>query len=179
MKDVSFWEINTNGYSMALLFVGKTSCPICSQTIRSNKEAFCFPAFVNNANDPMDFYNDRCFHVQCLSVSPDAEEAKSYIRLIKEKLRPGNIVCDISGKKISDPDNCIFLGLLTPNENEELNKYNFLVFDKDSILVWKEKEEFLRCIGDFKESGKWKDRVGDYLGWIMNTFRCPNVDGKE
>ncbi len=56
-----FGKLIRNGNSMALLFVGKTSCPICSQTIRSNKEAYCFPAFVNIANDSMDFYNDRCF----------------------------------------------------------------------------------------------------------------------
>lgn len=155
---------------MALSIVGGTFCPLCSQTVDSSKEAYCFPAFVCNANDPMDFFNDSCFHAQCLAENHEAERAKYYVSVMREKLKPGNIVCDVSGKRITDPDSFVFLGLLTSDEHEELNRYNFLVVDKDSISNWKEREEFLRCVILYKSSGNWKDRFGDYLGWIISTL---------
>jgi len=60
---------------MALLFLGKSQCPICGKVINEEDRYYCFAAFVANPKDPLYFFNDACFHSDCLNQHPFIQEA--------------------------------------------------------------------------------------------------------
>lgn len=60
---------------MSILIPGTTRCPICSLEIENKNEAYSFPAFVINVNDPLYYFNDASFHRQCLGNTKGGEIA--------------------------------------------------------------------------------------------------------
>lgn len=72
-------------------------------------------------------------------------------------------------KTITVPENFYFLGLLTSDETEPLSQFNCLLFDKENLKDWKEKNQFLSLAKTFLEQDKWDSSTElNYLTWIIN-----------
>src|ERR1700760_1786126 len=100
---------------MSILLLGKSTCPICGLTINDGDQYCCFPAFVINIKDELFFFSDNNFHLHCLNRHVYGKTAKEYAALFVEKIRPENRICLISGKKITSPNDHIFIDYLTSN----------------------------------------------------------------
>ncbi|CAM1362409.1 conserved hypothetical protein [Tenacibaculum litopenaei] len=130
------------------------SCSICG--LKLDKDIHSFPPFVANLKDPLYKYGDTSFHSNCL----ENNEGKKAIELSERSLfhiKPVNRICKIDGNLITDPDDYLFIPLLTSNENEELYKFNFLTFSKKNIKKWPNGNKFIEVADDFIKEGKWLD----------------------
>ncbi len=55
---------------MALLFRGKSRCPLCDQVIATGDEAFLSPAFMEDARHPLWRFSDAAMHASCFAAWP-------------------------------------------------------------------------------------------------------------
>ena len=60
---------------MALVFRGKTRCPICGEIHQSGEELFAFPGVNMTDDDPALILNDAAVHKTCLFERPDLAKA--------------------------------------------------------------------------------------------------------
>ncbi len=58
---------------MALLFRGKSRCPICEQVIATEDEVVMSPAFMNDASHPLWKLNDSAMHASCFAAWPQKQ----------------------------------------------------------------------------------------------------------
>ena len=150
-----------NKIIMAIYFSGKSICPICHEVLETDQKTIGFPAFVANPSDPLIFFNDGAFHQKCLLDHPSGLKAIRLLDSLFFKTRPENRLCDIGKNIIKDPDDHIFIPLLTSNEQEGLYKFNFMNIDKNNIKNWEQRDMFIELAKSFKSDGKWVK--GDYL----------------
>jgi hypothetical protein len=116
--------------------------------------------------DPLYFFNDSAFHIECLNKHPLGKKAIGFQNSYLSKGKPMNQICSIGQNKIKKPDDFVFTGLLTSNENEELYKYNFAAFDRSNIPKWKDRDKFVKEIIKLKAA---TSNTGlDYLLTIFN-----------
>ena len=57
---------------MALVFPGKSECPLCGKVIERDDVIVAFPAFLRPEH-PLWKYSDGAFHERCFNESPDRE----------------------------------------------------------------------------------------------------------
>jgi len=135
-----------------------------------SKKNYSFPAFVANAKDPLFKYGGMSF----LLTSLNNEEGRKAIELSEKALfniKPANRICKVDGKIINDPDDYLFIPLLTSDEEEELYKFNFLTFNKRNLKKWSDRIKFLKIVNKFKEQGKWSDSSEfKFLDSLINEF---------
>lgn len=157
---------------MAQIFYSITKCPICGKVLNERDVVIAFPPFVPNIKDQLYLFSDQGCHKNCVNNHPLGSVA---IKLSNEFLfetRPDNRICKISGSVISIPDFYFFTGLLTSDQNEPLYRYNFITMDRRSIKLWDKREDLLRELISFKESGKWKDLYGTgYIDKIIDDLK--------
>ena len=55
---------------MALLLVGKSKCPLCSEVIASTDQVRLFPAFIEDTSDPLWPFSDSAMHAHCFMQWP-------------------------------------------------------------------------------------------------------------
>lgn len=156
---------------MALFLAETSACPLCKQIISDHEEQYAFPAFVPNSIDPLQLVNDATCHLKCLKVHENGRKAMDLAALFLEKISPGNRICAVGGNRIENPADYIFIDLLTSDENDPLFEYNFLTFDKNNLIRWKEREKFIKELQAFRDSGKWVDTSSyHYLDRLINLF---------
>ena len=122
----------------------------------TERDVYSFPAFVANAADLMFKYNDQSFYLDYLN----SKEGQKAIQLSEQclfNIRPVNRICTVGGNRIMNPDNYLFIPLLTSNEKEALYNFNFLTFDRKNLGKWDKREEFIEAAKQFKNEGKWSD----------------------
>jgi hypothetical protein len=148
---------------MALIFYGKTLCPICGKPIKKGQEIIAFPPFISNEFDPLVFFNDAAFHKGCFNDHPIAYKAQWVHSQVREHSAPRNRMDAVTGELIQNPDDYLGLGYLTDDESNPLFRYNFLHFNRKYLSKWEELPKFVEVCHDVKESGYWKgiglDRV--------------------
>ncbi len=142
---------------MALEIIDTAICGLCGLKLDSKKKIYSFPAFVANAGDLMFKYNDQSFHLDCLNNEEEGQKAIQLSEKCLFHIRPVNRVCIVGGNTIMNPDDYLFIPLLTSNKKEALYKFNFLTFDKNNLSKWNKKEEFLLAAKQFIDEGKWSD----------------------
>ncbi len=156
---------------MAITIYNMMVCELCNSKLDDKREIYSFPAFVANADDPVFKYNDKSYHMDCLNN----EEGQRAVFLVDEcyfYTSPLNRVCEAGGNIITNPDDYLFLPLLTSNKEEALYKFNFLTFDKKNIKNWNKRVEFLSIAEQFKKEGKWVD-LSDFkfLDYLINSIK--------
>ena len=157
---------------MAVVIIGKSECHICGKVLESSEDIVLFPPFIANMLDPLYIFNDAGVHMRCLEKHPLGQQALLYRDKDISATRPENRICSIGKNKIENPDDYIFLGLLTSDENHPLYKFNFTTIDRRNLNKWKNKEEFISCTLKFKESGCWKEFAGNkYLDRLLEKVR--------
>jgi hypothetical protein len=149
---------------MALVFWGSTKCGICGQVLNVGDQIDAFPSIVQNELDPLYHFNDEAFHQACLMNSPDWERINIAFKqfLLLANLRK----CTVCGNSITNPGECVNLGLLTTNKDDLLFRYNFLSFHKEHFSQWAEKGKILSYLKEQKAMGLW---TGKNLDWIFDV----------
>lgn len=156
---------------MSILILGTTRCRICNLEIESENEAYSFPAFVINVNDPLYCFSDASFHLRCLENTKEGQIAVKYANLFMESIKPLNRICIIGGNLITKYENHIFIDYLTSDINEYLHKMNFSHIDKMNLPNWKNREEFILELVNLKDGGEWKDvGVNKYLDKLISQL---------
>ncbi|NUO75270.1 MAG: hypothetical protein HOQ32_04575 [Lysobacter sp.] len=70
---------------MAILILGKTQCPLCSQTIEAGQVTVSSPHFIHNPSNPLWRYSDAAMHYECFQPwERRAEFVAEYNRTIGE-----------------------------------------------------------------------------------------------
>jgi hypothetical protein len=147
---------------MAMVFSNISKCPICGEVLNENKEYTMFPPFISNIKDPMFMFGDSGIHLSCLNNHPMGKKALLFREKFHEIKPSVNSKCLLDGNPIIDPRDIFIIGLLTSNEEEELFKYNFLVFNRKNIGKWKDRDIFLKAVARYKEENKWESFSPDY-----------------
>lgn len=142
---------------MALLFLGKTECPICRNVIIDEESAYLFPAFINNTKDILYQFNDSAFHIECLKKHSLGNRAIEFANQFIFRTRPENRICSVGGNKIQNFDDYIFISMLTSNEREELFDFNFTTLDRNNLKQWGNRQKFIEIASKFYGDGKWGD----------------------
>jgi hypothetical protein len=61
---------------MALLFRGRTRCPLCGQVIQEGDQAVMFAPMVPDPADPLHVFHDASFHAACFDAHPLSDAAE-------------------------------------------------------------------------------------------------------
>jgi hypothetical protein len=154
---------------MAMILLGQSTCPLCGNILEEKQELQAFPPLTSNKKDSFYTFSDAGFHKECFENHPLSTKISTYYEKASEKTRPNNRFCEIANTLITQPENFFFIDLLTSDENEALSQFNCLLFDKENLKDWKEKDHFLTLAKDFLAKGKWQafDKF-NYLEWLIN-----------
>ncbi|HVU55803.1 MAG TPA: hypothetical protein VHD83_12155 [Puia sp.] len=156
---------------MSILLLGKSTCRICGLTINEGDQYYCFPAFVINISDELFLFSDNNFHLDCLNRHKSTESAKKYADLFIEKIKPQNRICLITGKKIINQEDHIYIGYLTSNDKDYLHQFNFTHVCKSSLYSWESRKQLVEELIKLKNSGKWKESNGqNYLENLIKVM---------
>lgn len=142
---------------MALIFYGKSTCPLCSKVLQQGDDVTGFAAFIPNTADPLYVFNDAGLHTACVKADKRGQLALEYMREYTSGGRPNERLCVVSGKPVNNPEDFIFIPLLTSDTGEPLFNYRFITINRRYLSEWKQREEFLLELRKFKDSGKWKE----------------------
>jgi hypothetical protein len=159
---------------MSILIFGKTGCTICGRVINETDSFYSFPSFVINTKDPLYFFSDNSFHVACLNKHVLNGTARKYANLFIEKSQPGNRKCMISGGKIEDYNDYLFIDYLTSNEDEFLHRLNFSSIDKRNLPRWYLRDRVVSELFELNRSGNWKEFGGHnfYIENLINALKA-------
>ncbi|MDF2188611.1 hypothetical protein [Paraflavitalea sp. CAU 1676] len=159
---------------MALIFIGKSVCPICKNVLHEGEAITGFPAFVPNNKDPIYFFNDGGFHQECVPKHEFGNLALKSVSLDYEKVDYTRKICLVSKERIAEMDDYFNTGLLTSDEHEPLYPYNFITLHKKYIKDWELKEDLLQKLIAFKENDRWNDYFGGrLLDDMIETIKNP------
>jgi hypothetical protein len=148
---------------MALLFYGKTECPLCGKVVNKGQDIVSFPAFVGNELDPLWMFNDASFHAECFNEHPLAQNAKSRYAEIRERQGAGNRFCVVCKQEIRDPDDYFAVGHLVEDVLDPLYLYNYTQAHRTHFTMWAELPYFYELLVELKESGAWSEGGLDRL----------------
>lgn len=157
---------------MAIVFINITVCSLCNSELKESEKIYSFPAFAANAGDPMFEYNDQAFHLDCLKDDSQGQKAIKLAEKFLFHTRTANRICVVSGNRIMNPNDYLFIPLLTSNAKEKMYDFNFLTFDRSNTKDWERRQEFLSVAKQFRDDGKWID-LGSYkyLDSLLNEYR--------
>ncbi|MEO1013138.1 MAG: hypothetical protein AAFX53_17725 [Bacteroidota bacterium] len=126
-----------------------------------NQDLYSFPAFVPNMKDVLYEFNDQTLDLGYIKKHKYGEKALQLAEKAINASSPANRICSLSGDFVKNPQDYIFMGLLTSDEEEELYFYNFLTLDRNNLDKWIERKHFVRVAEEFIASDKWKD-LGEF-----------------
>lgn len=150
------------------LFVSGMPCRICGKPISNEDQKIQFSPFITNEADPLFFFNDGTFHRTCF----DNHSLASKVLMIRELAKPNasvaNRISFISGKQLSDPNNCLSLGYLTTDPNDPLSEFNFAHFSKLELVSWDRLNELICMLSDARDQGRLRGRG---INWLIEQLR--------
>jgi len=152
---------------MALLFFGKTVCPLCARIIRDGESVFSFSPFVLDESDPCFFFSDKAFHLKCVEGNQIGGEAIQRFEEWKSKTGPGKRKCSVCELEITDPDNYLLIESLSVDSANALYGFNYTHLHKSCISNWPMKKAFVLAGKSAIESGQWK---GSYLPYLVKQI---------
>ena len=156
---------------MALVFTG-TPCKLCGLPLDENREIDGFLHFVANAADPLWPLSDGAFHRECLEKDALGRQAMEFAGIARRRIDPGNRICCIDNKPVANPQDYLFIPLLTSDPNEKVFKYNFLTFNRNNIGKWENRKEFIEDLKEFNNQGKWKDfQSHKFMDHLISEFQ--------
>jgi hypothetical protein len=148
---------------MALIFPGKTICPICRKVIEQHQNFVAFPPFVANELDPLRVFNDGAFHTECFQNHPLQAQAVAWREEYRRAMETNYRICHICQRLIENPDEYFALGYLTSDNKQPLFPYNYLQFHQECLKNWPELAFVYEHLANLKQAGNWKGRAIDWL----------------
>lgn len=141
---------------MALVFLGKTLCPICGIVLQKGEELVSFAPFVANRRDPLFRFSDAAFHRRCFEGEPLAEAALRRSEEVARRGAPRHRPCVVCGEEISVPDDHFGVGFLTEDTTSPVFEFNYLHLHRSHFARWERAAEFRRRIEIFQASDDWE-----------------------
>ncbi|MCC5785141.1 MAG: hypothetical protein JJU33_00415 [Phycisphaerales bacterium] len=138
---------------MALILPGLTACGICGEVIAPKDDIVGFSPFVMNEADELFLFNDAAFHRACFETHPLSDQAAELYDFIQETYAHRNMVCMISGRQITDPDDFFTTGYLIRNPTHPLHRWNCFICCRSLLSEWMELDEVCRGVRDALASG--------------------------
>ena len=138
---------------MALLFVGKTQCPVCCEIIKSVHDAIGLPPFVFNPSSPLFKLSDSSLHKKCYQKLLSTPKVGQVLNLLSDFHKPENRICQVCDEQILEPEDYIGWAYLA-DEDSPLYQFNFQHFHRDHIKEWSRLEEFLFSLRKLDVDGK-------------------------
>ena len=152
---------------MALIFLEKSSCPICGSVLKTGQEITGFPPFVSNQADPLMLFHDAGFHKDCVLAHALWPTLDRRITEYHKNTGPGNRACFVCREQIIREDEYFGLGHLTDNPTSPLYRFNYAYFHRLHLVGWKELPALIRQLDELDKSGTWK---GDGLKWSIKEL---------
>ncbi len=145
-------------------------CSICSKKM-CDTEMYSFPAFVPNLKDELSVFNDCLVHNSCLLNSGKGKKAIKLVNDFLFKIKPENRICIVDDKRIENPDDYIFIDLLSSKEDSDLYKYNFVTINRKNLKYWDEREKLIDLIFEIIKLNTWEDSSSfDYLKHLIKKL---------
>ena len=148
---------------MALLFIGKTICPICGLVIDDEQDAYGFPAFGENPQDLLYRFSDGAFHETCLLGDVDGRKAVEVIRDRASKIGPGKRKCQVCGEEIMDPDDYAMIDYICAPEVHSIASFHYTHLHRSHSVSWNRKEQFLKQLENAWKAGILSQKVAEAL----------------
>ena len=152
---------------MALLFFGKTICPLCEQVIVQGDSTISFPAFITNEADPCFVFSDRAFHTKCVRNNDLGEIAVQRFSEWQSKIGPGKRKCTVCQLEVTQPDNYLVIEELSNDVSSPLHIFNYTHLHKTCIPKWELRDNFIEAAKNVIESKQWK---GGYLSHLIHEI---------
>jgi hypothetical protein len=159
---------------MAILLIGKTTCPICGKVIEEGDEAVLFPHIILNELDPLYALSDGACHSACVSADPLGRAMLAAAEEYYKKAGPGKRACVVCGNQVLDPDDYLLIGYLGDSSTEPLGRFNYTHLHKSRIRDWKQADEFLGLARAAVSSGQWQ---GSALPRVIREIEAGAVAG--
>ena len=136
---------------MALLFRGKTLCPICSKVIGVNDSIVAVPPLITNKFDKLFKYNDSSYHLACAGKNPDFELLQKLTEIWES--RSSNRTSFLSKEPILCPED--FYSFPYFGEGDFFTEINFQQCNRHELANWKALPELIENLQKVLESGAW------------------------
>jgi len=153
---------------MALLFIGKTRCPLCGEIIEEGQKVVAFPPFIENQLDPLWVFNDSALHAECFNNHPLAGKAQSRYKEVQEHQGPGNRFCVVCKMEIRNPDDYFTVGHLIEDKGHSLYPYNYKQAHISCLTKWPDLPHLYDEIEKLQRSKTWG---GDALINLLAQLR--------
>jgi len=122
-----------------------------------------FPPFVANIIDPLHFFSDNSFHLECLNHVKNGKRTIKYADIRNLKTRPENRKCIVTQELITNESEHIFIPYLTSDKSSNLHKFNFTHINILNLSRWKDREHVTKELIKFHDSGTWGETNDKYL----------------
>ncbi|KFF03857.1 hypothetical protein [Chryseobacterium luteum] len=136
---------------MAIILENTSRCPLCNNILDDSKEYILTPPLISNELDELFKLSDSGIHLECLNKSDLNNKLFKYLELygqFSKKMR--SLILE------NDPKDVIGFNLLSSDEVEDINKYNYFIILKQDISKWRDLEDFNFIANDFLNRNKWK-----------------------
>ncbi|WP_157597797.1 MULTISPECIES: hypothetical protein [unclassified Rhizobacter] len=154
---------------MALLFVGRTLCPLCGIVIKEGEKAHVFPPFVMNSKDVCFDLSDAAVHATCLDADKRREEALRRVVERVEKVGPGKRKCVVCALEIIEPEDYLFIDYLANAVTHALGRFNYTHLHKSCAPRWGESRGFVKLASEAIASDAWG---GPYLAFLLRDIKA-------
>ncbi|AYB31252.1 hypothetical protein [Chryseolinea soli] len=138
---------------MALIFLDRTACAICQQTLKEGERISGFPAFTNNIKDPLYLFSDNGVHEQCFEHHSLKDEVDGLLTKFFDAAKSRR--CFVDGQIIDKMGDAIQVGFITSDTSEELYNYNFIYINRKNLQSWVGRDHFVMLLRNFEEEGKY------------------------
>jgi len=157
---------------MAIIIRGKTKCHFCGTVIEEGQKVSSFPHFVSNELDPLSVFDNGAFHLDCFQNHPLAEKAERRYEEILQRNGPGDRVCVVCNKQITNPDDYFTIGHLTDDQAAPLYVYNYTQAHSSCLSDWAELRRVYELVNDLQLSGKWRGNALEAILLELEKAAC-------
>ncbi|OCA77932.1 hypothetical protein BBH99_10390 [Chryseobacterium contaminans] len=151
---------------MAIILENTSRCPLCNNILDDTKEYILTPPLISNELDKLFKLSDSGIHLDCLN--------KSHLNNLLFKYLELNRQYSITMRALmlkNNPKDIIGFNLLSSDEIEPINKYNYFIILKQDISKWTDFEYFNYVANDFLNKNKWKGvSQFNYLKNLLETI---------
>jgi endogenous inhibitor of DNA gyrase (YacG/DUF329 family) len=143
---------STTGTSMALAFIGRSSCGICGKSVDSADDARLFPAFAFGEGKGIEKFSDGVFHRQCVDAHPDGAMARRASEEFLTAIAPTNRICCHCGLAVENADEHAFFSYMFPLTSEHAS-LNYLHFHRRCFAKWPDANTLIKALSELEGQG--------------------------
>jgi hypothetical protein len=138
---------------VALIVRGVTRCGICGRVINDGDDVVAFSPFLWDVDDPLYVFNDAAFHRDHFDAHPLAPQALARHREMLERTAPAQRICPVCNQRITEPDDYIGTGHLSPDPSDPLYAFNYVHLHRSHLKAWRDLDRLIDLLEARASSG--------------------------